>query len=76
MTQWIRFGHDSETGFGTLVSCPRGSPYKSRSAASGWPGATREQIGHLRPRSNAARRDAPPGNNAANYAARTPEPLS
>jgi hypothetical protein len=45
-----------------LVPWKRDSYVKSRSAAPGSQGATTENIGHIRARSNAARRDAPPGN--------------
>ncbi len=44
-----------------LVACNSGNASGFRSAAPGWQGATREHTGSIRPRSNAARRDAPPG---------------
>ena len=45
-----------------LVSRISDSLHKSRSAAPGSQGATTDHIGNMRGRSNAARRDAPPGN--------------
>ncbi len=49
------------------VSRPSGSRHQSRSAAPGGPGATSENTGGIRTRSNAASRDAPPGSHAMNY---------
>ena len=45
-----------------LVPWKREGFGKSRSAAPRWPGATRKNIGDIRPRSNAGSGDAPPGN--------------
>jgi len=50
-----------------LVSRNRDSRNKSRSAAPGGQGATSENTGRIRARSNAAPRDAPPGTYAMNY---------
>ena len=53
--------------FQGLVSRISDTWHKSRSAAPGWPGATTENIGHIRGRSNAASRDAPHANYVANH---------
>src|SRR3970040_521564 len=45
-----------------LVPWIRDVLHKSRSAAPGWQGAKSAHIGHMQAMSNAARRDAPPGN--------------
>ena len=50
----------------SLPGPPKSSPRSPQGA-----GAMREQIGHLCPRSNAARRDAPPGKCFVNYRDRT-----
>ena len=54
-----------------LVFRHRDSWHKSRSAVPGWQGAPRKQIGHLRPRNNAVRQDAPPGKHVPNHGDRT-----
>ena len=48
-------------GDGALVSRTRSSVTIVRSAAPDWQGVTTENIGSMRGRSNAVRRDAPPG---------------
>ena len=43
---------------------------ESRCAAPRWPGATSKNIGYIRPRSNAASGDAPPGSRWSHYVSR------
>ena len=50
-----------------LLSCTSSSWTKSVAQRPNWQRATRENMGHIRPGSNTARRDAPPGHCVANY---------
>ena len=59
---------------GVLVPWNRDALQESRSAAPGLQGATTENIGHMRGRSNAASRDAPPGNYVTHDGSRGLEP--
>ncbi len=63
-----------QSDLSTLVPWKRDSLDKSRSAAPGWQGATTENIGHIRGRSNAASRDAPPGSYVTNHVSRGLDP--
>jgi membrane-bound metal-dependent hydrolase YbcI (DUF457 family) len=54
-------------GVAALVRWKRDDLHKSRRAAPGSQGATTENIGHIRGRSNAARRDAAPGNHVSHH---------
>ena len=60
----------SISGVDRLVHWNRDSLHKSRSAAPGWQGATTENIGHMRGRSNAASRDAALGSCVRNHDSR------